>query len=161
MRKIALAALLLAPLVSHAADVTRYKIPNSNFPIAAAVEVPAGKSIIFLSGQMASMPKDAKGGGAASTPMDTEAQTIGTLENIKKQLESMHLGMGDVIKMTVFMAGDPAKGDKLDFAGFMKGYTKYFGTKEQPNLPARSAVQVAHLASPTALIEIEVIAVRP
>jgi enamine deaminase RidA (YjgF/YER057c/UK114 family) len=41
------------------------------------------------------------------------------------------------------------------------GYTKFFGTKEQPNKPARNAMQVAALAAPGALVEIEVIAVRP
>jgi enamine deaminase RidA (YjgF/YER057c/UK114 family) len=47
----------------------------------------------------------------------------------------------------------------MDFAGFMKGYTQYFGTKDQPNKPARSAMQVAALALPGALVEIEVTAV--
>jgi enamine deaminase RidA (YjgF/YER057c/UK114 family) len=42
----------------------------------------------------------------------------------------------------------------------MAGYTKFFGTKEQPNKPARSAVQVAGLAVPGALLEIEVIAAK-
>jgi len=37
---------------------------------------------------------------------------------------------------------------------------KYFGTKDQPNKPARSAVQVAALAAPWALLEVEVIAVK-
>jgi enamine deaminase RidA (YjgF/YER057c/UK114 family) len=49
----------------------------------------------------------------------------------------------------------------MDFKGFMEAYTQYFGTPEQPNLPARSAVQVAGLASPGMLVEIEVILARP
>ena len=69
--------------------------------------------------------------------------------------------MGDVVKMHAFLVGDPATGGKLDFAGFMKGYTQFFGTPEQPNLPVRSAVQVAALAGPGMLVEIEVTAVRP
>jgi enamine deaminase RidA (YjgF/YER057c/UK114 family) len=48
----------------------------------------------------------------------------------------------------------------MDFDGFMKGYTKFFGTKEQPNLPTRSVIQVAGLANPVWLIEIEVTAIR-
>ncbi|HEY6412895.1 MAG TPA: Rid family hydrolase [Edaphobacter sp.] len=39
-------------------------------------------------------------------------------------------------------------------------YVKYFGTKDQSNKPARSAFQVAALAAPWALLEIEVIAVK-
>jgi enamine deaminase RidA (YjgF/YER057c/UK114 family) len=73
----------------------------------------------------------------------------------------MHLGMGDIVKMQAFLVGDPAKGGKLDFEGFMQGYTQFFGTPAQPNLPARSAMQVAALANPGFLVEIEVTAVRP
>jgi enamine deaminase RidA (YjgF/YER057c/UK114 family) len=40
------------------------------------------------------------------------------------------------------------------------GYSQFFGTKEQPNKPARSAVQVAALVAPGALLEIEVIAAK-
>ena len=47
------------------------------------------------------------------------------------------------------------------FDGMMASYKKFFGTDEQPNKPARSAVQVAALVAPGALVEIEVIAVKP
>ena len=43
----------------------------------------------------------------------------------------------------------------------MQGYTQFFGTPAQPNLPVRSAMQVAALAGPGFLVEIEVTAVRP
>jgi enamine deaminase RidA (YjgF/YER057c/UK114 family) len=62
--------------------------------------------------------------------------------------------------MTVFMVADPAKGNTLDFAGMMAGYTQFFGTKDQPNKPARSAMQVAALVIPGPLLEIEVIAAK-
>ena len=68
--------------------------------------------------------------------------------------------MGDVVKMTVFLVADPSKDNKLDFAGLMAGYTRFFATAEQPNKPARSAVQVAALVVPGALVEIEVIAAK-
>lgn len=162
MRKLAFCAVWLLPFTIHAQGIVRYKLPNSNFPISAAVEVPAGKSLVFLSGQMASMPGSAKGSGATpAVALDTKAQTVGALQNIQKQLESMHLSMGDVVKMSAFLVADKNKGGKLDFEGFMAGYTQFFGTKDQPNLPARSAVQVAALVNPSALVEIEVIAVRP
>ena len=154
--------LMTLPMIASASDVTRYKLPNSTFPISAAVEVPAGKTMVYLSGQMGQMPKDANALKGAPVSMgDTRTQTISALTNIKKQLEGMHLSMGDVVKMQVFLVADKSKGDKLDFAGFMDGYTQFFGTKEQPNLPSRSAVQVAALVVPAALVEIEVIAVKP
>ena len=124
------------------------------------VEVPAGKTTVYLSGAVprldADAPKD-----SADTYGDTEAQTINVLNSIKKQLESMGLGLGDVIKMQVFLVGDPALDGKMDFAGFMKGYRQFFGTAEQPNLPSRSAFQIAGLANPAYRVEIEVVAVRP
>jgi enamine deaminase RidA (YjgF/YER057c/UK114 family) len=42
----------------------------------------------------------------------------------------------------------------------LAAYTKYFGTHEQPNKPARTAVQVVTLRRPGALLEIEVIAAK-
>jgi enamine deaminase RidA (YjgF/YER057c/UK114 family) len=87
-------------------------------------------------------------------------QTVGVLTAIKATLARIGLGMGDVVKMTVFMVANPAD-NKLDFAGMMAGYTQFFGTKDQPNKPARSAVQVAALAVPGPLLEIEVIAAKP
>jgi enamine deaminase RidA (YjgF/YER057c/UK114 family) len=47
-----------------------------------------------------------------------------------------------------------------DGAPGLAAYTQFFGTKDQPNKPARSAMQVAALAAPWALVEIEVIAVK-
>jgi enamine deaminase RidA (YjgF/YER057c/UK114 family) len=42
----------------------------------------------------------------------------------------------------------------------MKGYLQFFGTEKQPNVPARTTVQVAGLPMPGALVEIEVVAAR-
>jgi enamine deaminase RidA (YjgF/YER057c/UK114 family) len=92
---------------------------------------------------------------------DTKTQTIHVLQQIQKALEAQKLTLGDVVMMHVYLAGDAGKGGKMDFAGFMEGYSQFFGTKDQPNKPARSAMQVAALAAPAALVEIEVIAVKP
>jgi len=154
--------LLLLSSIAAAQDVVRHKLPNGNpFPISAAVEVPPGRTLVFLSGMVPPVadPKAPKDSIAAYG--DTKTQTIGALNSIKAELERLHLTLGDVIKMQVFMAGDPAKGGKMDFAGFMQGYTQFFGTPSQPNLPVRSAMQVAALAGPGFLVEIEVTAVRP
>ena len=155
-----LCLLLAAPALSCAADVVRHKPANSNFPIATAVEVPSGKTVVYVSGQVpAAIDPAATGDNIAYG--DTKTQTISVMNKIKAVLEGMGLTMGDVVKMQVFLAGDPAKGGKMDFAGFMEGYSMYFGTAEQPNLPARSTMQVAALVNPAYLVEIEVTAVRP
>jgi hypothetical protein len=58
-RGAAICALALAAATAvHAADVVRHS-NNSNFPIARAVEVPAGKTLYFHSG-MTPAPLDAK-----------------------------------------------------------------------------------------------------
>jgi enamine deaminase RidA (YjgF/YER057c/UK114 family) len=43
----------------------------------------------------------------------------------------------------------------------MAAYREFFGTAAQPNLPARSVMQVGALVAPGWLVEIEVTAVRP
>ena len=114
----------------------------------------------YLSGQLASpvTPADAAKGTAAVYG-NTKTQAASVFAKIQKALQDQGLGMKDVVKMTVFMGPDPATG-KLDFAGMQSEFVKYFGTVEQPNKPARSAFQVAALAAPWALLEIEVIAVK-
>lgn len=144
------------------ADVLRHRTPDSDFPIAAAVEVPPGATTIYLSGHVPPLvDKSKKPTDPLAYGGDTKAQTEGVLRTIDAQLKSLGLGMKDVIKMQVFLVADPAKGNKMDFGGFMAGYTQFFGTAAQPQLPVRSAFQVAALANPAWLIEIEVIAVRP
>ena len=173
-RKLILAASVLAMISAapavlaadskKAADhqkVERLPLPDGNeFPISSAVTVKAGTDTYFLSGALAPViNKDAPKGSTAAYG-DTETQTVGALNAIKATLTRLGLGMGDVVKMTIFLVGDPAKDNKMDFAGMMTGYKQFFGTAEQPNKPSRSAVQVAALAAPGALIEIEVIAAK-
>lgn len=133
------------------ASVARLPLPNNSpFPISAGVWV---GDTLYLSGVIDSSIMKEK-------PGDTRAQTIHVLEAIRRTLAEQHLSMGDVVLMHAFLAGDPAQGGKMDFAGFMAGYSEYFGTKDQPEKPARSAMQVAALALPGALVEIEVVAVN-
>jgi len=145
-----------------AEEVVRTPLPDGNpFPISAAVTVPAGFDTVYVSGALPSaINKDAPKG----TPPeygDMQAQTVSVLTSIKGTLAKLGLGMGDVVKMTVFMVADPANDNKLNFPAWRAGYTQFFGTADQPNKPARSAVQVAALVAPGALLEVEVIAAKP
>ncbi|ANY84443.1 hypothetical protein BB934_40285 (plasmid) [Microvirga ossetica] len=157
----ALATLLALAAPAFAQDVTRHKIPNSDFPIAQAVEIPAGKTTVYVSGAVPPITSQSAEKNTIAAYGDTKTQTETVLRSIEKTLSGIGLTMGDVVKMQVFLVGDPDKGGKMDFAGFMQGYTQFFGTKEQPNLPTRSVFQVAGLANPGFLVEIEVTAVRP
>jgi enamine deaminase RidA (YjgF/YER057c/UK114 family) len=153
--------LAMAAAGASAAEVVRHKIPGSDFPIAQAVEVPAGMTTVYVSGALASVADEKAPKGSVEAYGDTRTQTVSALQSIEKTLAGMDLKMSDVVKMQVFLVGDPGKDGKMDFKGFMEGYTQFFGTKDQPNLPARSVFQVAGLAGPGFLVEIEVIAARP
>lgn len=140
--------------------VMRLPLPNGNdFPISSAVKVSAGVDTYFLSGALPAIANKDAPKGSVESYGDMETQATSALESLKSTLERLGLTMGDVVKMQVFMVADPKDG-KLDFAGLMTGYKKFFGTAEQPNKPARSAFQVAALVAPGALVEIEVIAAK-
>jgi len=155
---------LTAALLSGApamAQVTKYQA-DPNALILQGAEVKAGTDLFFLSGQLAS-PID-----PTKTMMDiksfddlgdTKTQTISTLKKIKALLESKGYTMGDLVKLTLFIAADPKLG-KLDFAGANAGFKEFFKTPDNPTTVARSAFQVAALAGPYFLIEIEAIAAK-
>jgi len=154
----ALAGATAAPAAAQ--DIVRHRIPNSDFPIALAVEVPAGKTTVYVSGAVPPVVDDTAPKNTVAAYGDTKTQTVNVLTAIDRTLKRLGLSMRDVVKMQVFLVGDPARGG-MDFTGFMDGYKQFFGTSEQPNLPARSVMQVAGLVNPGWLIEIEVTAVRP
>ncbi len=116
---------------------------------------------LYVSGQLPSpvTPADREKGVAAVWG-DTKTQAASVFAKIQTLLKEQGLGMGNVVMMHVYMSGDPANGGKLDFAGMNSAFVQYFGTKEQPNKPARSAMQVAALVVPGPLLEVEVIAVK-
>ena len=154
-----LAGALQAQAQAQSSEIVRHKIPGSDFPIAQAVSLPPGTTIHFISGQVP--PSVNKGADQNSLAAfgDTKTQTVGVLNKIKDILKGMGLSMGDVVKMQVFLVGDPSKNGKADVAGFMEGYTQFFGGP-QPNLPARAVFQVAGLSNPGWLVEIEVVAAK-
>lgn len=150
LKAVALAASTFMAFTLQAQDIKRVPAPN-DFPIATSVTIPANTTLHYLSGTVPSKNEEGSYG-------DTQAQTESVLKSIEANLESMGLTMGDVVKMQVYLVADPNKDNKMDFDGFMKGYTQFFGTEAQPNLPARSAMQVAGLVLPEWLVEIEVVA---
>lgn len=154
-----LALLCAVPAFAGTKDIVRHKIPNSNFPIAQAVSLPGTAAITFVSGQVPPLVDASADPNSLAAFGDTRTQTVGVLTKIKEILQGMGLSMGDVVKMNVFLVGDPARQGKADVAGFMEGYTQFFGGA-QPNLPARAVVQVAALSNPGWLVEIEVVAAK-
>jgi enamine deaminase RidA (YjgF/YER057c/UK114 family) len=144
---------------SNAAEITRITNPPPAI-ILGGVVIPPGAELFLLSGQLASPIDPSKPATSIEAFGDTKTQTISTFTKIKAALEKQGYSLADVVKLTVFVAGDPKLGGKMDFAGFNDGYKQFFGTAENPNLVARSTVQVAALAGPNYLIEIEATAAK-
>ena len=146
------AALSAAPISPALAAPQISREGPANFPISGVVVVhdAGGVDIAFASGT----PGSAKAG-------DTKAQTVDSLTKLLAGLKAQGFGAGDIVMLRVYLVGDPAQGGKMDFAGMMAGYTQFFGTTDQPNKPSRTTVQIAGLASPGSLVEIEAEAVKP
>ncbi len=143
-----------------AESVVRTLLAGSSFPIAAAVSVPAGTDLVFVSGATASVADPSAPAGSVAAYGNTEVQTVSVFKQLAATLERVNLKLSDIVQLRVFLVGDPDKGNKMDFAGLQAGYTQFFGTKDQPNLPARTTVQVASLAGPGLLVEIDAVAAR-
>lgn len=152
--------LCLGTSIAYGQEVIRHAIPGSSFPISRAVEVPGNATVIYLSGAVPSVINDGADPNSPEAFGNTEAQTVSVLKSIETTLSDLDLQVGDVVKMQVFLV-EPDGADGMDFAGFMAGYTQFFGTDTQPQLPVRSVFEVAGLANPAWLVEIEVTAVRP
>ena len=115
------------------------KAPKAIGPYSQAIQ--AG-NLLFLSGQI---PLDPVSGELVKG--DIREQTRRVLENLKGVLESQHLGMEDVVKVTIFLK------DMGNFSQVNEVYGTYFPSSP----PARSTVEVARLPR-DAGIEIEAIA---
>ncbi len=127
---------------------TRMKpIKTSNAPEAIgpySQAVDSGTGLVFLSGQL---PIDPATG--AFPEGGVKEQTRQSLLNVAAILREAGLGLGNVVKTTVFLS------DMGDFAAMNEVYAEFFSAP----FPARSAVAVKALPK-GALVEIECIAVR-
>jgi len=158
---IAAGALALGAAAPAHAQVTKIR-SNPKALILDGAKVAAGTEIFYLSGQLASPIDPTKTMATATTIEDygdTKTQAISALGKIKKILAAQGYQMSDLVKLTLFIAPDPKLG-KLDFAGANAGFKEFFDTPDNPTTVARSAFQVAALAAPQFLIEIEAIAAK-
>ena len=156
-----IAAACLLALATHAAGGhTIVKRAEPGLPIATSVSVPAGTELLFVGAMLPDAADLSAPPGSPRRLGDTAAQARSALGKIEAELRAAGFAMRDVIKLTVFLVGDPNKGGAVDLAGLMPAYLTYFG-KDAGGLPARTTVQVAGLPVPGALVQIEVIAARP
>lgn len=153
------AALLVAALALPAAAHDIVRRSDSSLPIATSVQVPAGADWILVSGTIADATNISAPAGSPARMGDTAAQAHSVLGKIAAELRAHGFGMSDVVKLSIYLVGDPGQGGVVDYAGLMSAYLKHFG-KDSGGLPARTTVQVAGLPVPGALVEIEAIAAR-
>ncbi len=116
------------------------KVPAAIGPYSPALKI---GNLVFVSGQL---PIDPVIGEIVKG--EIEVQTRKSLENLKAVLESYSIGMGNVVKTTIFLK------DMNNFSQINKVYGEYFIDQ----FPARSCVEVSRLPK-DAEIEIEAIAI--
>ena len=121
--------------------VNTNKAPKAIGPYSQAIEA---NGLIITSGQL---PIDPATGEVA--PGGIKEQTRQSLTNAKAILEEAGIGLGNVMKTTVFLS------DMNDFAAMNEVYAEFFS---EP-FPARSAIAVKTLPK-NALVEVECIAAK-
>lgn len=147
---------------ARAESVTRTPLPgDGKFPIAAAVTIPTGYDLVYLSGNLPSVANPDAPKGSVESYGNTETQTASALKKLGDTLAAVGLSYSDVVAAHVYMVGDPNKNGEIDFAGMNAAFGAVFGSETQPNKPARSTVKVAGLVLPGALVEIDLIAAKP
>ena len=158
---IAIPALAGCSTMDSSAKIEHLGNPAS--PIASVVYVPPGSAVLYVSGIEATPANPNAVKGSPEYFGDTETQMNNILTKMKAVLATKGMGMGDVAMLRIYCGPDPALGNKCDTAGLSRGYTKFFGSPDQPNKPARSMFMVGDLAhQPGQLLEVDAEAVlRP
>jgi enamine deaminase RidA (YjgF/YER057c/UK114 family) len=154
MRKIYLTGAVAGLMMATAAEAQLVRIGSG--AVADAVEAKGAGDTLYISG----ITPPALDPAAPTVRGDTKTQTLGILKILGDILKGQGYGYGDVVMLHVYLAADPAKGGKMDFAGMKEGYAQVFGTPNQPGRPARATVQVASLVDEGQLVEIEAVAVK-
>lgn len=146
---------------SHPAEAapTAVRMGPAEKPISVSVSPPRNARIVYISGTVPDPVDPNASTGSIERYGDTETQTRSVLAKIKAALADQGMAFSDIIMMRVFLVAPPGQ-QRMDFAAMMKVYLENFGTPEQPNKPARSALQVAGLADAGWLVEIEVTAAK-
>lgn len=165
---------MIAQGVTISSGATVYKSSGLG-PSASNKSAPQGSPESYIDSQFA-------GGVLPDGVTVTEAQGINVLKNIRANLESQGLTLGDVTTMRVFLDNAPGT-DRADYSGWNRAYRQFFantdletgdtelvplGTAEpaaplerNEARPTRFALEVASLPVAGWLVEVEVDAVYP
>jgi enamine deaminase RidA (YjgF/YER057c/UK114 family) len=137
---------LIGPLTAAAQERRQIPLPAAQGILPDVSGAVWAGNILFVSGWL---------DPDLETHTDIKSQTIGVYKDIQKFLESQKLTLGDVVMIHAYI------GSEAEHAGYSAGYNEIFGT-DQPNKPAHTLLQVVlPAARHGALVEIDIIAVRP
>lgn len=142
-----LAVLVFGPV--HGQEIRKINPPSVPKPVAAyshVADVPPGTRLLFLAGQVGNRAD-------GSLPEGVEDQAVQALENIRLILAAQGAGPQDIVKLTFYVAAKPASLAKLN----AKRAEMFAGTAPPPS----TWIQVAGLARPEYLVEIEAVAAVP
>lgn len=143
---------LAGPLTVAAQNIKQVPLPSSQNPSNADIPfsgaVWAGNTL-YVSGWL---DPDRK------VHTDTKSQTVGILKDLQKFLKSQNLTLRDVVMMREYIG----QGSKAAILGARAGYSEFFGTEDNPNRPASTAIVTALPAAGSgALMEIDLVVARP
>ena len=129
-------------------------------PFLLAAGVQPGAELLFLSGHTPPLINPTAAPDSIAAFGDTFTQTKNAFLELGTSLARLGLGFANLVQIRALLVGDPALGGRMDSEGFSRAYAEFFGTPENPNLVARTRLQVVGLVNPGWLVELEAVAVR-
>ena len=128
-------------------DPIFHLLAGAPLPVAPYSHAVEAGGFVFITGQLATDPDD----DSLPVPAGIEAQTRKVMENLKRVLSGLGLGLDQVLSVRVFLTEF-----ERDYAAMNVVYASYFAAERRP---ARTTVGVTGLAR-GGIIEIDMIAVR-
>jgi enamine deaminase RidA (YjgF/YER057c/UK114 family) len=128
-------------------DYLKPKGMHHNPAFTQALVVPAGSRLIMIGGQ------NSVDEAGRLVDGDLGAQTTKALENLRLCLDAAGAGLDDLVKVTIYIAGD------LDIRPGFEAWVKFAGQPTNP--PIVTVLKVLALGRPGDLVEIEATAELP
>ena len=126
---------------------------NTSAPVSRAVGIGRGAMQYQLGAQYPEIIDSSAPPTSIEAFGNTYTQTMTTLQRLSAILADLGLTKHNLTHMRVYLVSEVA-GERMDLDGFNKAYTEYFQDQDR-NYPSRTVIQVAAMANPGWLLEIE------